>query len=106
MLTEGIVDAYVSGWSVLVVASSGVDSLVLVDSMGFWQRQGGGGGARLAVLYPLILVHCGPTWLTSCVSLKQLIYHRSSSLVALNSALVSSQLTVLFTWPCGGAVPI
>ena len=78
MLTEEIVDAYVHGWSVLVVASSGVDRLVLVDSMGVWQGQGGGVETRLAVLYPLILVHCGPTWLTSCVSLKQLLYHRSS----------------------------
>ena len=50
-------DAYVCGWSVLVVASSGVDRLVLVDSMGVWQGQGGGMEARLAVLYPLILTH-------------------------------------------------
>ena len=78
MLTEGVVDAYVRGWSVLVVASTGVDRLVLIDSMGFWQGQGGGMETRLAVLYPLILVHCGPTWLTSCVSLKQLIYNRRS----------------------------
>ena len=58
---------------------------------------------RLEVLYPLILVNCRPTWLPSCVSLKQLIYHHSSSLVALNSALVSSQLTTPLK---GGGVTI
>ena len=62
MLTEGIVDAYVRGWSVLVVASTGVDRLVLIDSMGFWQGQGGGMETRLGVLYPLILVNCRPIW--------------------------------------------
>ena len=70
-------DAYVHGWSVLVVASSGVDSLVLVDSMGFWQRQGGGWGSLSGSLPPPTRPF-GPNLLPSCVSLKQLIYNRHS----------------------------
>ena len=68
---EGPMDAYVGGGKVLVVASSGVGRLMLVDSTGSELRPKGG-ETRFAILYPLILVRCGRALLPSCVSLKQL----------------------------------